>query len=198
MTVATVVIQQWAGATPTKTTVTVPRMSTSDVIGPGTANPIPIPAASFNYSFWMSLFLTITAMNTATLLNNHKFYSDAAIGWTYGSGGALLVCAKTTGDDGLPGASYDEATGTVGTTGDHVDDVTNGHSYYKTGTSNFEAAATAEARTSGAPMTVDSGDHTIAEAFKGVVLQAKVDTAANGATRGAQGAETLTFSYDEV
>jgi hypothetical protein len=165
---------------------------------PGTSNPIPIPAADFNFSFWMSLFLTITAMNDATLLNNHKFYSDGTIGWTLGTGGALRVGNKTTGDNGLPGASYDQATGTVGTTGDDMDDVTDGHAYYKTGTSNFAAAASVAGYTSGSPLTVDSADHTGAEAFKGVVLQAKVDTAANGSVRGAQVAETLTFTYDEV
>jgi hypothetical protein len=198
MAVATVVVQQWTGAGPTKTTVTVPRMSTSDSAAPGTANPIPIPAASFNFSFWMSLFLTITAMNAATLINNHKFYSDGSVGWTTGSGGGLLVCKKSTGDNGLPGASYLIATGTVGTTGYDSDDVTNGHTYYKSGTANHAVPVSVATYTSGSMLTIDSGDHTIAEAFKGVVLQAKIDTVANGAVRGVQTAETLTFTYDEV
>jgi len=195
MAVATLAIKQGTGAGPDWTTVTTPRMSTSDSNDPGTNNPIPIPAAGFNYSFWMSLALTITAMGDATLLNNHKFYMDGACGWTLGTSGDLLLCGKTTGDEGCPAGSYDQATGTQGTTGHHVDDVTDGHSYYKSGTSNYEAASAADARTSGAPLTVDTGDHTEAEAFKHVVLQAKCD---DDATRGAQVAETLTFQYDEV
>ena len=198
MAVATVVIQQFYGAGPTKATVTTPRLCTADTTAPGTANPIPIPAAGFNYSFWMSLHLTISAMNAATLLNNHKFYTDGTIAWTFGSGGALLVCSKTTGDKGVPVASYAQATGTTGTTGYFVDDVTNGHAYYKTGTSNFLAAVSAATLTSGAPLVVDTGDHVGAEGFKGIVTQVKCDTVANGATRGAQAAETGTFSYDEV
>ena len=45
MAVATLVVQQFTGAAPTKTTVTTPRLSTSDSAAPGTANPIPIPDA---------------------------------------------------------------------------------------------------------------------------------------------------------
>jgi hypothetical protein len=187
--VATVVVQQWTGAGPTKTTVTTPRLSTSDSDNPGTANPIPIPAASFNYSYWMSLFLTITNINDATLLNNHKFYSDGTIGWTLGSSGELRMGARDSGDFGLPGASYEQATGTPGTSGD---DLEASHTYYSGQTNKSDPVS---GKTSGSPATIDSGDHTIAEAFKGVILQAKVDT---DATRGAQTAEQLNFSYDEV
>jgi len=74
MAVATLAVQQFTGAGPTKTTVTTPRLSTSDAYNPGTSNPIPIPVSGFNYSYWMTLHLTITAINDATLLNNHKFY----------------------------------------------------------------------------------------------------------------------------
>ena len=198
MAVATVVIQQFTGASPTKTTVTTPRMSTTDSAAPGTTYPIPIPASSFNYSYWMTLHLTITAFNQATLLNNHQFYSDGSIGWNYGSGGGLLICHKSTGDNGVPVASYQIAAGTQGTTGYSSDDVTNGHAYYKSGSSNHATPASVGSYTSGSTLLIDSTSHTTAEGFAGVVLQAKVDTAANGATRGAQAAETLTFQYDEV
>ena len=94
MAVATVVVQQFTGVTPTKTTVTVPRMSTSDSAAPGTANPLPIPGAGITFSFWMTLHLTITAINDATLLNNHKFYSDGTCGWTLGTAGDLFIAQK--------------------------------------------------------------------------------------------------------
>ena len=195
MAVATVVVQQFTGVTPTKTTVTVPRMSTSDSAAPGTANPLPIPGAGITFSFWMTLHLTITAMGDATLLNNHKFYSDGTCGWTLGTAGDLFIAQKTGADMGVPVASYDQATGTPGTTGDDMNDVTDGHAYYKTGEGTYSAPVAVDSLVVGAPMTVDAGDHTIAEGFKGIVLQAEVDT---DATRGAQGAETLTFQYDEV
>jgi len=198
MAVATMAIQQWTGAGPTKTTVTVPRLSTSDSAAPGTANPIPIPAASFNYSFWASFFLTCTAFNQATLINNHKFYG-ATCSWTYGSGGGLLICTKTSSDKGVPTANYAIATGTVGTTGYSADDVTNGYTFYKSGSANYAAPVAQSTYTSGSPMQVDATTQLATTGnFYGVVLQAKIDTATNSAARGAQAAITLTFVYDEV
>jgi hypothetical protein len=189
MAVATLEIKQYTGATPTKTAVTTPRLSTSDSANPGTSNPIPIPAASFNYSFWMSLALSITAMNDATLLNNHKFYSDGTIGWTLGTSGELRIGAQDTGDFGCPEASYDQATGTTGTTGD---DLETSHTYYSSETNKSDPVST---YTSGSPATIDTTEYTATGDFKHVVLQAKVAT---DATRGAQSAETLTFQYDEI
>jgi len=192
MAVATLAVQQWTGAGPSKDTVTTPRLSTSDNHNPGTANPIPIPDAGLIYSFWMTLHLTITAMNDATLLNNHKFYSDGACGWNLGTGGELVMGARDAGDFGVPGANYDQATGVEGTGGDDMTDDVDGHAYYKDQTNDSDPV---DGYTSGAPATIDSGDHTEAEEFKGVVLQAIVD---DDATRGAQAAETLTFQYDEI
>jgi hypothetical protein len=190
--VATVNVSQLTGAGPAATVVTTPRLSTSDSAAPGTANPIPIPAADFNFSYWMSLQLTISAMNDATLLNNHKFYSDGTIGWALGTGGKLVIGLRDTGDNGCPAASYDQATGTEGTTGDDMEDDTDGHAYYK---GQNPETGLVSAYTSGAMLTVDTADHSAAEAFGHVVIQAKV---ADDATRGLQAAETLTFVYDEI
>lgn len=192
MTVATVEIQQYHGVTPTHSTVTTPRMSTSDTNAPGTSYPIPIPAADFNFSYWMSLALAITNIQDATLLNNHKVYMDGACGWALGTSGELNVGLRDSGDNGCPEGSYDQAGGTEGTTGYDIADDTNGHAYYK---SQSPEEGALDGYTSGSPLTVDTGDHTIAEDFKHIVLQAKVDT---DATRGAQTAETITFQYDEV
>lgn len=192
MAVAAVEIQQYTGATPDQTTVTTPRMSTMDSADPGNTNPIPIPASGENFSFWMSLALAITAMNDATLLNNHKVYMDGACGWTLGTVGELWIGQKDTGDNGCPEGSYDQATGTVGTTGDELEHATNGHTYYKSETTPKGAL---DGYTEGSPITIDTGDHTTAEDFKHIVLQAEVD---DDATRGAQTAETITFQYDEI
>ncbi len=195
MAIADLAVKQWHGAGPTKDTVTTPRLSTMDDDAPGTANPIPIKESGIAFSFWMTLHLTITDIHEATVLNNHKFFMDGACGWALGTAGDLFIGKKSTGDDGVPGASYDRATGEVGVDGDDMNDVTDGHAYYKTGSSDYNAPVASDSFTSVAPMTVDSGEHTIAEEFKGVVLQVEVD---DDAVRGAQAAETLTFQYDEV
>ena len=195
MAVADLVVQQYTGVTPDKDTVTTPRMSTSDDDNPGTSNPLPIPGAGITFSYWMTLHLTITNIQDATLLNNHKFYSDGACGWTLGTLGDLFIAQKTGADMGVPVANYDQATGTPGITGDDMNLEAGGHAFYKTGEATYSAPVAVDSLNSGAPMTVDAGDHTIAEAFKGIVLQAEVDTDAG---RGAQAAETLTFQWDEV
>lgn len=192
MAVATVEVKQLTGAGPSETAVTTPRMSTSDSAAPGTDNPIPIAASGLRYSYWMSLALDITAMNDATILNNHKFYSDGACGWTLGTGGELIIGQRDTGDNGCPIGNYDQATGTVGTTGDDLADDVDGHAYYK---DQAPEEAAVDSFTGGSPCTIDTGDHTIAENFKHVVLQCLVD---DDAVRGAQSAETLTFQYDEI
>lgn len=192
MAVATVEVKQLTGIGPTATAVTTPRLSTSDSAAPGSANPIPIAASGLRRSYWMSLQLTITAINQATLLNNHKFYSDGTIGWALGTDGKLVIGLRDSGDDGCPAASYDQASGTEGTTGDDMADATDGHAYYKGQTT---PTGLVSACTSASPLTVDSGDHTAAEAFKHCVLQAVVD---DDAVRGAKTAESLSFQWDEV
>ena len=195
MTVAALAVSQLWGVTPTVSTVTTPRMSTTDSNAPANTYPIPLPAAGLNYSYWMSLALTITNIQDATLLNNHKLYMDGACGWNLGTSGELNVGLRDSGDNGCPEVSYQQALGTEGTTGYDLADDTNGHAYYK---SQVPEEGALDGYTSGAPLTVDSGDHTIAEQFNHVVLQCVVDTEANGAVRGAQVAETVTFQYDEI
>jgi hypothetical protein len=193
MATATVVVQQYTGAGPTIATVTTPRLSTSDSNDPGTSNPLRVPASGLYYSFWMTLHLTISALNDATLLNNHVFYSDEGTdAWALGTDGLVRVGLRDSGDNGVPTASYDQATGTEGTTGHDMEDDTNGHAYYK---AQDPETANITDYTDGSELTVDSTDHTEAEAFYGVVLQAVID---DDATRGAQAASTLTFEWDEI
>lgn len=193
MTVATVEVQQFTGAGPTKTAVTTPRLSTSDSAAPGTSNPLPIPDSGVIYSYWMTLHLTITNMQDATLLNNHQFYSDEGTdAWTMGTDGLVRVGLRDSGDNGVPVASYDQATGDEGVSGDDMEDDTDGHAYYKG--QDPETGDVAD-YTSAAKLEIDTTDHTEAEGFQGVVLQAVLD---DDATRGAQAASTLTFEYDEI
>jgi hypothetical protein len=76
-----------------------------------------------------------------------------------------------------------------------MNDDTDGHTYYKGGSTNHADPVSAATLTSGSPMVVDSADHTTAEVTKGVVLQVRV---ADDATQGDQADETLTFKYDEI
>lgn len=187
---ATVDVQELNGSGKTATTITTARFCTSDAYNPGTNYPIPIPSSSYNYSYWKSHCLALSG--TFTKINNVKWYTDGAISWSLGTNGEVRVGVRDSGDHGCPDASYQQATGTQGTTGNDIADATNGHSYYKSQTTK---TAVVTGYTSGSPLTVDTGDHTTAERTKHVVLQVKV---ASDAEQGAKDAVTFTFKYDEV
>lgn len=156
-----------------------------------TTYPIPIPAADFNYSYWIHMCLDLAG--TFTKINNVRHYSDGDIGWNYGTSGQLYRGNHDTGDDGcaMP-TEYEVATGTEGTTGHAIDDATNGHSSYNTQTTK---TANLASDTSVSPATIDSTDHEEAGKTKAVVIQVKVDT---DATQGEQADETMTWKYDEI
>lgn len=160
------------------------------------AHPIPIPSAGFNYSFWIHVYLKITAVDGMTQINNIQLYCDGAIGWSFGAGGELRIGHRDAGDLGCPmDASYEVATGTIGTTGHTIEDGANGHTYY-----NGQAVKTIdiEGYVTGARATIDSTNHVGVGKAKAAVLQVKLDTVANGAVQGLQADETITFAYDEI
>lgn len=161
-----------------------------------TAFRIPIPSSGFNYSFWIHIYLKITAVDGMTQINNIQLYCDGDIGWSFGAGGELRIGHRDVGDLGCPmDASYEVATGTVGTTGHSIEDSANGHTYY-----NGQTVKTAniEDYVTGARAMIDSTNHVAAGKCKAAVLQVKLDTLANGAVEGLQIGEPLTFSYDEI
>lgn len=167
------------------------RFCTTDAYNPVATYPCIIPSASQNYSYWKHLYLDISG--TFTTVNNIRFYTDGAIGWTCGTGGGLYVGLRDTGDNGCPmDASYNVATGTEGTTGDWMDDVTDGHTYYKDQTL---TPVLASGYTSGSTLLIDSTDYSVADESDAVVLQVQLET---DATQGTQADETLTFLYDEI
>ena len=188
--VATVDVQEANGAGPSWNTITTARFNTDDVYNPGTTNPIVIPTAAFNFSFWKHHTLQFTA--TFTSIDNIRLYSDEAIAWTWGTGGELRIGARDAGDYGCPLGSYDQATGTVGTTGA---DLETDHTYYSGQTNKSDPISDYG---SGSPVTIDSNAYTsVDDRCFYAVLQVKVDTAGNGATPGSQDPETLTWLYDE-
>jgi len=169
------------------------RFCTEDAYNDVAAHPCIIPAAGSNYSYWKHLYLNIATGTGFTTVNNIRFYTDGTVGWTCGTGGGLYVGLRDTGDNGAPmDASYEIATGVSGTSGHAIDDVTNGHTYYKDQT---PATALASNYTSGASLLIDSADYSVADESDAVVLNVKIAT---DATQGTQAAETLTFLYDEI
>lgn len=174
---ATVIINRLTGATPTLTdiTSTTNRMSTSDVAAPGTANPIPIPDAGTNYSFWVVTRLQATVA-PSNGINNIKWYSD---GTSFGTG---LTCSGNTA------TAYVQATGTVGTTGTQLTTV------------NYASLSAAPADvttfTSGAPKTVTGSLGAATGEFGDrFVYQLAVGTTA---TVGTMAARTFTWQFDET
>ena len=179
---ATVDVREGNGAGPTWTVVTAAKFCTDDDYNPGSNNPIPIPAAGTNYSYWKSHELYLSG--TYTSISNIKIYTDGALGW--GAGVTCQIAVKT-GDYGVPPASYDQASGTPGDTGDEV---------VATHTWGFTGKTDLFTFTSGAPCDVDAGPYsTPPEQTDHVVLQLDVTTTA---TPGEKTPETIWWRYDEV
>lgn len=169
------------------------RFAAMDAYNPVAQNPCVIPSSGDQYSFWKHIHLAIATGTGFTKINNIQFYSDGAIAWTCGTGGGLFVGLRDAGDNGCPmDTEYDVATGTVGTTGHWMDDVTNGHGYYNGQTANPASVAD---YTDGASLTVDTTDYAAADDSKAVVLQCKIH---DDAVQGDAATETLSFSYDEI
>jgi hypothetical protein len=159
--------------------------------------PCVIPGTGvIHYSYWKSHCLDLSA--TFTRINNVRWYTDGVTDtWTFGTAGMVVVAqldaTPTVTAQGCPVASYDQATGTEGTTGDDLYDVTDGHAYYKTGVG--AAPVDVITFTDVAPMVVDLGNHDAAEKTKHVVTQVIID---DDATQGLQPDSTFTFMYDEI
>lgn len=167
------------------------RYATTDAYNPVATYPCVIPSSGFYYSYWKHHYLNISG--TFTQVDNIRWYTDGAIGWTLGTGGVLNVGVRDAGDNGCPmDTEYDVATGTQGTTGHGIEDVVDGHGYYNSQTTKV---ADASGYTSGSPLTVDTTVYTGADDSDAVVSQIKID---DDATQGTQTDETLTFMYDEI
>jgi len=103
------------------------------------------------------------------------------------------VCRiRDAGDNGCPDGSYEQSAG-AGDSGYWMDDGSNGHDYFKDQTA---PPASAFDYTSGAELIIDSANYdNVEDRTDGVVIQSKIVT---DATRGAQSAETMYVSYDEI
>lgn len=177
--VATVIINRKTGAGPTDTDITTlnTRANAEDAHSTaGTSNPVRIPAAGTNYSFWVTTRLEVTGGLSGTLDNIRWFFTgslDTGIGYDVGD---------------APSASYVQATGVVGTSGDQLN--TTNH----TGLSGAPVDATTF--TSGSPKSIN-GTITASTGEVGdlIVWQLNVD---NTASPGPTSQVTMTYRYDET
>jgi hypothetical protein len=188
--VATLDVQRGTGTatTPTWTTITVCRLRTDDANTQDNTNTIPIDTV-LRRSFWASIRLNITG--TFTEVSNIRHHCDVGgIGWTMGTTGQLQRGNRDTGDMGVPNASYEQATGTVGTTGN---DIATNHTFYSAQT--VKVADIDGDNGAGNAKVIDSTTYTAVSPTKHVVLQVLVDT---DATSGEQTDETLTWLVDEI
>lgn len=181
---ATVIINRLTGAGPTKTAITgiKTRANAHDAHSPtDTSNPIKIPAAGTNYSYWVNTRLEVTVAPD-TGINNLAWYTDGAN--NFGTG---------TGMNVLTASAYAQATGTPGTTGTELSQAN-----YNTagGTANADLTD-AFSETSGAPKTVaGSIAATTGDLGDIVVYQITVGSTASPGELAVD--ETITFQFDET
>lgn len=177
---ATVLIRRHTGAGPTATDITGinTRANAEDAhTTAGTTNPIKVPAAGTNYSYWVVTRLDATVTPAGTI-NNIKWYTDGANG--FGTG---VTCKMNTA------TGYVQATGTPGTTGTQL---TTGNYATLAG-----APTDAFAFTSGSPKAVTGSisNPSTGEFGDRAVYQIEVGTTASA---GATPQETFTWQYDET
>jgi len=176
---ATVNIVRLTGAGPTATTITSinTRANAEDAHSTaGVTNPIQIPAAGSNFSYWVTTRLIIDVAPTGTI-NNLKWYTDGTN--TLGTG---VTCV------GNAAGGYVQATGTAGTTGTELNQANHAQlSASVTTVFSFTAAGALSISGSTAAGTGQIGNY--------MVYQFQVGTTASP---GATGSETFTWRFDET
>jgi len=113
--VAVVIIERLTGAGPARTDITSinTRANAEDAHSTGdTANPIEIPGAGTNYSFWVNTQLNATTAPD-NLIDNIEWFTDAVNSYGTGIGSVVAQAAL---------ASYTQAPGTIGVTGTELND----------------------------------------------------------------------------
>lgn len=177
---ATVTIRRLTGAGPTSTDITSINTRANAQDAHETAdvdNPIQVPAAGSNYSYWVTTQLNATSSPSGTI-DNLRWYADGNN--NFGTG---VTCI------GQEATSYVEATGTPGVTGTEL---TTGNHAGITG-----APADVFTHTSGSPksLTGSISNPTTGAFGSRFVYQIVVGTTAGP---GATAQETFTWKYDET
>ena len=178
---ATVTIRRWTGSSggPTKTDITSAntRASTSDAASPGTSDPIPVPGAGTNYSYWVSTRLSVDVAPSGTI-NNLKWYTNDGVN-SFGTG---VTCK------GQNSTSYVQATGTQGTTGTQL--TTGNHAGLSGAPVDVFTFTSGSPKSLAGTITASTGD--LGDFF---VYQIEVGTTAGPGTTPT---ETFVFKYDET
>lgn len=165
------------------------RYCTMDSATPGTSNPCKVPTSpgTFKYSYVKAMFLDVSGSFNS--IRDISWYGDqnAADDWGLdsGAGGGLYIGTRTSGDNGLAYASYLQATGTPGDTGDTISSI---YTFYSSGgtmsdSDNYSAAS---------PLLIDSTVYTSAFKSKIWATQLKIPTTAD---HGELSAKTFSLSY---
>ena len=180
---ATIQILRFTGSGPTENNITSinTRGSTSDNhYTTETTNPVPIPAAGTNRTFWIITGLKCTVTPVGTV-DNIKWFTDGA----NGTGTGVTTEAGTS-------ATYDQATGTVGTTGDILTSTN-----YTGLTPTTPSADNAFGYVTGTPLSVTGSITNPSTGNFGsyVIYQYSVGTTAGAGT---SNSETYTWQYDET
>jgi len=163
------------------------RFKTNDNTTIDSVDPVPIPSAGTNYSYWKQIYLYCdTAPDTQ--VDNVKFYTD---GGGFGTGITLNVGDEFPAHKSTSNAGYEVATGTSGTTGNEV---TANHALVTGVTDAF--TFTSGSPLSGPTISEDGSIiNAIGESTNYLVLQLAV---VSTATPGNKSDETCTFQYDEI
>jgi len=168
-----------------------------------TSYPIPIPTAGTNRSFWKSHCLDITS-GPDTYIKNVRYYqtwtNSPNEDWSLGTDGDIIVGVSSSSVDdcrtlsqGCPQSSYDQATGTIGQTGDPIETT---HSYYSATAGKKMSITYFSSQTSA--LMVQSGQVVGAgETGKSYIVVTQV-IVGSGATQGLKPDRTATFVYDEA
>jgi hypothetical protein len=147
-----------------------------------TTNPIKIPAAGTNYSFWVNTRLNVTVTPSGTI-DNVKWFTDGTN--NFGTGVTCMGAKASTGAD----AGYREAVGVVAISGTQLTLVNN--------TGLDAAPVDVFTFTTGAPLALSGSitNPSTGEFGDFMVYQTEIGITA---TPGPTGAESFFFRYDET
>lgn len=178
-------IHRLTGAGPTGTDITSinTRLNAADAhTTADTTNPIVVPAAGSNYSYWAATRLFYDGGPDTGTIDNIEWFTDGANGLGTGVG---LVAATA--------AVYDQAVGTPGVSGTELT-VAN----YGNGTTDLDAEPVdAFTLTTGSPLTVAGSVTDPQDEYFGSMVVLQV-TVASTASPGATPTETMTWRYDST
>jgi hypothetical protein len=181
---ADVNIKRWTGASggPTKTNIdgtnTVANAQDAhEVTASSSSNPIKIPGAGTNHSYWVCTRLATGATGPSGTINNIRWYGDGSA--DFGTGVSCNVGQAT---------AYRQATGTAGEDGTDLN--TTNYTELTAAPVNFTT------KTSGSPFSITGSTTTNSVDFGNfVVYQLAVATTASPGTTNK---ETFTWLYDET